>query len=99
MQQNPSGLVIKADDRERDSGIAMMLREQFQMDVVEERLGSGDYVIGEKLVVERKTVDDLALSIVDGRLFQQVLRMKQRFETALLIIEGRKPRRSETLCH
>jgi Fanconi anemia group M protein len=88
MQQNPSGLVIKADDRERDSGIAMMLREQFHMDVVEERLRSGDYVIGEKLVVERKTVDDLALSIVDGRLFQQVLRMKQRFETALLIIEG-----------
>ena len=40
------------------------------------------------LVVERKTIDDLALSIVDGRLFQQVLRMKQHFRVAVVIVEG-----------
>lgn len=79
---------IYADDRERSSGIPEMLRGQFQMSVVESRLAIGDYWLGTGIIVERKTINDFALSIIDGRLFRQILRIKQRSESAVLILEG-----------
>jgi Fanconi anemia group M protein len=79
---------VYADDRERASGIPEMLRERFRLSVVESRLPVGDYWLGSGIIVERKTLDDFALSIIDGRLFRQIQRMKQRAETAVLILEG-----------
>jgi len=58
------------------------------MSVVESRLPLGDYWLGSGIIVERKTLDDFALSIIDGRLFRQIQRIKQRAETAVLILEG-----------
>jgi len=58
------------------------------MPVFESRLPVGDYWLGSGIIVERKTLDDFALSIIDGRLFRQIQRMKQRAETAVLVLEG-----------
>jgi ERCC4-type nuclease len=62
---------IYADDRERPSGIAEILRTRFRMPVVESRLPVGDYWLGSGIIVERRMLDDFALSIIDGRLFRQ----------------------------
>jgi len=33
----------------------------------------GDYQVEKRLIVERKTLKDFAVSIIDGRLFKQML--------------------------
>ena len=74
---------IYADDRERPSGIPEILRERFRMSVVESRLPFGDYWLGSGIMVERKTLEDFALSIIDGRLFRQIQRMKQLTDSSI----------------
>jgi ERCC4-type nuclease len=45
-------------------------------------------VISDRLVVERKTGGDLAASIKDRRLFEQIERLKETFEAVVLVVEG-----------
>jgi ERCC4-type nuclease len=52
-------------------------------------LALGDYCIDDVLLFERKTLRDLATSIIDGRLFDQALRLMKAPQTAALILEGR----------
>ena len=87
MTEGPA-IRIFSDDRERDSGIPQILQTQFHVCVVEARMTWGDYRIDERIVVERKTIHDFALSVIDGRLFRQVQRMKRHAEEALMILEG-----------
>lgn len=83
----PGFTCVWADDRERSSGIPEILRTQFRVCLHENRLPWGDYLLSDRTVIERKTVHDFALSVVDGRLFLQVQRMKQHAESALMILE------------
>ena len=46
-----------------------------------------DYVLGE-LCIERKSVNDFYRSIIDGRLFNQLKRIKEVYDRYILIIEG-----------
>ncbi len=48
----------------------------------------GDYVISERVCIERKTVYDLENSIINGRLFEQIKRLKENYEFPILILEG-----------
>jgi ERCC4-type nuclease len=54
-----------------------------------ERLTIGDYQIDDRLLVERKTLKDFAISIIDGRLFKQMIRLANSKSEGVLIIEGR----------
>ena len=76
---------IQVDIRERNSGIGDILREH-GFEVEEKQLPVGGFII-EDLVIERKTVKDFQISIIDGRLFRQVYTMKQGHNRCLLIIE------------
>ncbi|MFH1776881.1 MAG: ERCC4 domain-containing protein [Candidatus Omnitrophota bacterium] len=80
--------IIKIDFRERDCGVGTVLHAQYGVEVIEEKLPVGDYLIDEEIVVERKTVSDFAQSVVDGRLFKQAQRMKSSFDWSLFIVEG-----------
>jgi ERCC4-type nuclease len=51
-------------------------------------LDIGDYIISDRLCVERKTVSDFEKSIIDGRLFDQLERMKNTYELPIIILEG-----------
>ena len=68
---------ITADDRERAAGVIEALGAMEDVELSIERLSLGDYVVENGLLVERKTVLDLALSVVDGRLFRQAGRFKR----------------------
>ena len=48
----------------------------------------GDYKIQPDTVVERKTVRDFSLSILDGRLFRQAYRLAELTDNPVLLIEG-----------
>lgn len=80
--------IIRADDRERGSGVIAALRGVAAVEVVVERLETGDYHVGEELLVERKSLPDLAVSIVQGRLFSQMKRVAKADRRGVLLLEG-----------
>jgi len=58
-------------------------------------LKTGDYQIEDLLLVERKTCSDFSLSVVQGRLFRQAMRLTQEMQdrnvlVAALIVEGQE---------
>jgi Fanconi anemia group M protein len=53
------------------------------------QLEVGDYVLSERVCVERKTVNDFTSSIIDSRLFQQAKLLAGSYEIPILLIEGR----------
>lgn len=81
-------LHVIADDRERSSGVVDALRRTEEVAVAVQRLSLGDYRLAGRLLVERKTLVDLTVSIADGRLFQQAARLANAPEAAALILEG-----------
>jgi len=75
------------DHREVRSGIPDALAAA-GIELKPEQLPAGDYLISDRLVVERKTGADLAASIKDRRLFEQIARLKESFEAVVLVVEG-----------
>ena len=78
---------ILVDDRE-SSLVSDALRQSPELDVTVTRLKLGDYVVDGRFLFERKTVFDLIVSIVDGRLFSQSQRLASSPLRPVLIIEG-----------
>lgn len=81
-------VAIVADDRERDGGVVGLLRHREDVCLTIERLPLGDYRIDDILLVERKTLPDLILSIKDARLFSQGVRLAQADLRPAIILEG-----------
>jgi len=81
-------LQVIVDDREVVSGIVPELQEMEGVAVAIQRLPVGDYLIGGKLLVERKTLADFAASIKDGRLLRQASRLASCPFRRALILEG-----------
>src|SRR3954447_2072399 len=52
------------------------------------RLPAGDYLVSDRLVVERKGPADLAASVKDRRLFEQLARLAEAYASVVLIVEG-----------
>jgi DNA excision repair protein ERCC-4 len=75
------------DHREVRSGIPDALAAA-GIELTPEQLPAGDYVVSDRLVVERKTGADLAASIKDRRLFEQIDRLRESFEAVVLVVEG-----------
>jgi Fanconi anemia group M protein len=50
-------------------------------------LDAGDYLIGD-ILIERKTAVDFIKSIVDGRLWNQLKKMSEVTDHAMLVVEG-----------
>ncbi len=80
---------IICDDRERGSEVIAQLSALPDTEVVVQRLQVGDYLIDGRVLVERKTVHDFAVSIIDGRLFQQATQLVHSASgRALILLEG-----------
>jgi ERCC4-type nuclease len=75
------------DHGERRSGVPARL-ERLGVAVHGARLPAGDYVVSDRLVVERKGPADLAASIKDRRLFEQLARLADAYPSVVLIVEG-----------
>jgi DNA excision repair protein ERCC-4 len=87
---NPPPLfLIIADHREAASPVPAALRGLPGIDLQFKRLPVGDYLVDGRCVFERKTLQDFAGSIVDGRLFVQAKRLANLAEPAAIILEGR----------
>jgi len=82
--------IIHADIRERRSRVVHFLKEM-GAEVIEEKLIVGDYIVSERVCIERKTVGDLISSIYTGRLFDECKRMRETYPIPVLILEGYLP--------
>jgi len=76
-----------ADFREVASGIPEHL-ENLGAIVERKQLKTGDYIINNEIVVERKSREDFIQSIIQGRLFLQCARLKKSHKYPTLLIEG-----------
>ena len=79
--------MILYDHREIRSGIPDDLAAR-GIDLRPESLPAGDYVLSDRLIVERKTGSDLAASIKDRRLFEQVDRLAAAYRAVVVVVEG-----------
>jgi Fanconi anemia group M protein len=78
---------VYVDTRERNSGIAKKLSEMgANVDI--KQLDVADFLVSERVAVERKTCTDFLQSLIDGRLMSQMSEMCRNFGNPLLIIEG-----------
>lgn len=82
-----SGAAIVVDDRELASGVPEAL-SKLGAAITVERLASGDYAIGERILVERKTSRDFVESLVERDLMGQLKELSHSSERPLLMIEG-----------
>lgn len=78
---------VVADVHEGVCGVVRALQE-LGCEVVRARLRVGDYVVARGVVVERKTVADLHLSVVNGRFWRQVGALRGTVPRPYLLLEG-----------
>jgi ERCC4-type nuclease len=88
MLKNNSPINITADDREHKSEVIKSLMGIENVEVRIRRLSMGDYQVDNRVIVERKTLKDFAVSIIDGRLFKQMIRLANSKSEGVLILEG-----------
>lgn len=56
--------------------------------VLTAQLDCGDFLINDQWLFERKTIRDLCISLADGRLFKQALRLVQSEHHPVVVLEG-----------
>jgi len=80
-------IIIYADHREKAS---KAIKELIDKNVIIKlkQLEVADYILGEDVGVELKTVPDFVDSIIDGRLLEQIKDLKYNFKKPVVIIEG-----------
>ena len=80
-------IVVIVDTHEIGSDIDKLL-SSYGSQVVIKSLEVGDYILSDRVAVERKTAEDFLNSIKDGRLFEQLKELNRNFDSPILILEG-----------
>ena len=78
---------IIVDTRESKSGIAKELTN-LDVEIELKQLTIADYICSSRIGVERKDVADFSQSLIDGRLFPQLIALRKNYPMPILIIEG-----------
>ncbi len=83
-------IVVDSHEAASASGIVKKLVEK-GVTVTTKHLEKGDYVISDRCAIERKTVRDFAYTLTRRHLFDQILTLKNHYETTILVLEGYLP--------
>lgn len=84
---NTEKVKVIVDHREIPSGVIHELA-QFGIEVEARQLDVGDFILSDRVGVERKSVGDFLQSIVDKRLLVQAKQLSKTFERPVLVLEG-----------
>jgi len=82
---------VVVDQRELDSNIARDLSKRDGVETRLETLAVGDYVLSDRVAVERKTVSDLLDTLTGGderSVFEQVGDLTRHYSRGVLVLEG-----------
>jgi len=72
----------------REPELMLVLLERMGVDVERRLVTPGDYIVSQECGVERKTVGDFINSLFQGRLLEQMTRLKEAYPRPLLLLEG-----------
>lgn len=78
---------VVMDDREPREIMRSVFESFDSISLSIQRLPVGDYLVDEFLLVERKTYSDLVCSIIDGRFFDQAVRLARADQAAAFVVE------------
>ncbi|QQG39159.1 MAG: DEAD/DEAH box helicase [Candidatus Woesearchaeota archaeon] len=79
-------LKVFADSRETGDVVKQLIEQGIEIE--SKRLDVADFIISNRIGIERKSVQDFVNSIIDKRLLQQIKELKNNFESPLIILEG-----------
>jgi Fanconi anemia group M protein len=79
---------IVVDNREYRSRVVRELTRKNNIHILPRQLDIGDYVLSSRLGVERKTDKDFLFSLLDGKLFRQMMQLRSAYSRPILILEG-----------
>ncbi len=79
-------VMIFADFRERDPEILRILSEKARIEI--KQLEVGDFILSDRVGIERKIIPDFVESIIDKRLLEQASNLARNFKIPIMIMEG-----------
>lgn len=79
---------ISIDDRERSRQVRQSLAAMDGVAIEIRRLAVGDFQVDGRFLFERKTLQDFAISVIDGRFFRQMTQLAMSPLKGVLILEG-----------
>lgn len=82
-------LRVIVDSRERNQALLDRLCEN-GICIDNKTIPIGDYILSDRVCIERKTLSDFQSSIRDGRIFEQIKALKYNYTTPLMIVEEDK---------
>jgi Fanconi anemia group M protein len=80
-------VLIIADYRENNNLVIDRLKDVGAL-VRTLPLKVGDFICSDRVCIERKSGNDFASSLIDGRLFEQAIEMKENFSKPIFLVEG-----------
>ncbi len=87
MQQFEFNPKIIIDDREDRRVVSLI--SKYPTIIENERLICADYVLSDRVAIERKTDSDFQSSLMDGRLFTQASEIGKKYQCAIIAIIGK----------
>jgi Fanconi anemia group M protein len=85
--EGAENITIICDNRETASSVVRTL-SLMGLNLKLEQLQVADYIISDGVGIERKSAQDFNDSIKDGRLFKELIALKENFDRAILVLEG-----------
>ncbi len=85
--QQADAIKILVDNREYRSSVVKYLSTKNTL-IQPQQLDTGDYILSSRIGVERKYVDDFLSSLIEGKLFLQMRKLRDSYSRPILILEG-----------
>ncbi|MBN1134861.1 MAG: DEAD/DEAH box helicase [Methanosarcinaceae archaeon] len=80
-------LTVIVDHREIRSSVVHLL-EKLGVDISVRVLEVGDYVLSDRIAIERKSAEDFVNTLINHNLFEQVSNLARSYDKPVLILEG-----------
>jgi len=87
---------IIVDTRETASSVVRELKN-YNCDLKIQKLEVGDYIVSDRVAIERKSTEDFVASIIDGRLWKELIDLSTNYEIPILLLEGEPPQSNKRL--
>jgi Fanconi anemia group M protein len=87
LEYNEEKIQVIVDQREVRSSVARQL-EKIGVDITLDTLEVGDYILSDRIAVERKSSEDFVGSLIEHKLFEQISNLANTYEKPVLILEG-----------
>ncbi len=75
------------DFREKGSGLIRELMK-LKINIKQEKLPIGDFILSDRIGIERKSISDFCISVINKNIFNQIIMLKNTYQKPLLLIEG-----------